>query len=72
MSNLIFLGGLDSTPYTDDKPSLSRTFSTGYRVYSTDGIAQTISSQGGGPGSSSGLYLVRESDDRGESNRRDG
>ena len=62
MSEIMFLGGLESTPYIDDDPKLSRTYSVGYRVYDELGIAITITSQGGGPGSFTGLYLVREDD----------
>lgn len=37
----------------------------GYRVYSVDGVSSTLSSNGGGLGAKSGLYLVPHGDNKG-------
>lgn len=57
---LIFLGGIDSKLWLDNGKQYSRNYKQGYRVYDSEGIANAITSNGGGLGGSSGLYLVRE------------
>lgn len=60
-NRLIFIGGIDSPLWIDDGNRLSRNYKQGYRVYDSNGIAQTILSQCmGGFAGYSGLYLVRE------------
>ena len=44
--------------WLDNGKKLSRNFKQGYRVYDCNGIANAISSNGGGIGGCSGLYLV--------------
>ena len=54
-----FLGALDSRYWIKDSKELSRNFPQGNRVYDSSGIAVTLSSQGGGIGGVSGLYLIQ-------------
>lgn len=39
---------------------LSRNYKQGYRIYGCDGVACSITVNGGGLGSCSGLYLVEK------------
>ena len=57
-SGLIFVGGIDSNMWLDNGKQLSRNFKQGYRVYSSEGIACSITSNGGGFGACTGLYLM--------------
>ena len=57
-NELIFVGGIDSNMWLDNGKQLSRNFKQGYRVYSSEGIACSITSIGGGLGACTGLYLV--------------
>ena len=57
-SGLIFVGGIDSNMWLDNGKQLSRNFKQGYRVYSSEGIACSITSNGGGFGACNGLYLM--------------
>lgn len=41
-----------------DGKQLSRNYKQGYRVYSSEGIACSITSNGGGFGACTGLYLM--------------
>lgn len=60
-NELIFLGGIDNKFWIDNGKYLSRNFHQGYRVYDSNGMAQTLISESrGGLGGYSGLYLVRE------------
>lgn len=56
---LIFLGGISDNLWLDDGKLLSRHYKQGYRVYDPNGIANSITSNGGGLGGSSGLYLMK-------------
>lgn len=56
-NNLKFIGGLGNKDWAGDGKSLSRNYPQGERVYSTNGIACSQTSQGGGTGSYTGLYL---------------
>ena len=42
---------------------LSRNFKQGYRVYSSEGIACSITTNGGGLGGCTGLYLIEREND---------
>lgn len=57
---LKFVGGLKDHIWLDNGKFLSRNFKQGYRVYSTKGICATLTSEGGGLGGTSGLYLVKK------------
>lgn len=60
-NELIFVGGIESNKWIEDGKELSRNFKQGYRVYDSNGIATTLTSQCvGGLGGYSGLYLVEE------------
>lgn len=60
---LYFLGGLESNMWLNNGKRLSRNYHQGYRVYSSFGISNTISSNSiGGLGGHSGLYLVINDD----------
>lgn len=62
-NRLLFVGPIDNNLWLDNGKFLSRNFKQGYRIYSADGLATALSSQGvGGPGGYSGLYLVRQDD----------
>ena len=41
-NELIFIGGIDSNLWLDNGKQLSRNFKQGYRVYSSEGIACSI------------------------------
>lgn len=56
-NELIFIGGIGSKDWAGDGKTLSRNFPQGNRVYSSNGIACSQTSQGGGIGSYTGLYL---------------
>lgn len=57
-NELIFVGGIDSKLWLDNGKQLSRNFKQGYRVYSSEGIACSITTNGGGLGGYTGLYLI--------------
>lgn len=46
--------------WVDNGKKLSRNFKQGYRVYDSLGIACSITSNGGGLGGCTGLYIIRE------------
>lgn len=56
MNKLIFEGGIGDKHWIDDGNNFLRNYPQGNRVYSDLGISCTITSQGGGLGSYSGLY----------------
>ena len=47
-NELIFVGGVESNKWLDDGKSLSRNFKQGYRVYDSNGIACSQTTNGGG------------------------
>ena len=56
---LEFVGGLGDKDWVKDGKQLSRNYPQGSRVYSSDGIASSLTAQGvGGAGGFSGLYTV--------------
>lgn len=55
-NDLDFLGGIENK-WLEDGKNFSRNYKQGYRVYSADGIACSLSVNGGGLGGSCGLYL---------------
>ena len=57
-NELIFIGGIDSNLWLDNGKQLSRNFKQGYRVYDSNGIACSLTTNGGGIGSYTGLYIV--------------
>lgn len=57
---MIFVGGIESNKWLDDGKSLSRNFKQGYRVYDSNGIACSLTTNGGGIGSYTGLYAVED------------
>ena len=58
---LEFVGGLGDRDWAKDGKQLSRNYPQGSRVYSSDGIASSLTAQGvGGVGGFSGLYAVSE------------
>ena len=57
-NELIFIGGIDSNLWLDNGKQLSRNFKQGYRVYNSEGIACSITTNGGGLGGCTGLYLI--------------
>ena len=57
-NELIFVGGIDSNLRLDNGKQLSRNFKQGYRVYSSEGIACSITTNGGDLGGCTGLYLI--------------
>lgn len=59
LNKLKFVGGLKDHIWLNNGKFLSRNFKQGYRVYSVKGVAATITSEGGGLGGVSGLYLTR-------------
>lgn len=59
-NELVFVGGIESNKWLDDGKSLSRNFKQGYRVYDSNGIACSLTVNGGGFGSHTGLYLVEK------------
>ena len=60
---LQFVGSIKDKDIVGDNKNLSRNASIGDRVYDSNGVATTISAQGGGIGSHSGLYTVDEDND---------
>lgn len=62
-NELIFVGGIDSNLWLDNGKQLSRNFKQGYRVYSSEGIACSITTNGGGLGGCTGLYLIEREND---------
>lgn len=59
MRELIFIGGLGSHKWLNDNKNFSRNYKQGYRVYSSNGLASTLTLNSGGLGGISGLYLVK-------------
>ena len=58
---LEFVGGLGDKDWAKDGKQLSRNYPQGSRVYSSDGIASSLTAQGvGGAGGFSGLYAVED------------
>ena len=57
-NELIFVGGIDGNLWLENGKYLSRNFKQGYRVYDSNGIACSITTNGGGIGSHTGLYTV--------------
>ena len=57
-NGLIFIGGIESNKWIKDGKSLSRNYKQGYRVYDSRGIACALTSNCGGPGFFTVLYLV--------------
>jgi DNA (cytosine-5)-methyltransferase 1 len=57
---LIFVGGIESNMRIEKNKQFSRNYKQGYRVYSSDGIACSITVNGGGLGGSTGLYIIDE------------
>lgn len=57
-NELIFVGGIDSDLWLDNGKQLSRNLKQGYRVYSSEEIACSITTNGGGLGGCTGLYLI--------------
>ena len=60
-NNLQFVGGIGNKDWAGDGKELSRNYPQGDRVYSMDGLACSQTSQGGGTGSYTGLYLEKPS-----------
>jgi DNA (cytosine-5)-methyltransferase 1 len=60
MSDVIFVGGISGKkPWLDDGKSFSRNYNQGNRVYSSEGIATTLTAQPiGGTGGFTSLYLI--------------
>lgn len=57
-NELIFVGGIYGNLWLDNGKQLSRNFKQGYRVYNSEGIACSITTNGGGLGGCTGLYLI--------------
>jgi len=57
-NKLKFVGGLGEKDWARDGKKLSRNYPQGERVYDSEGIACSQTSQGGGTGSYTGLYLI--------------
>ena len=55
---LEFIGGIGDKDLVGDNKKLSRNYPQGNRVYSSEGIACSQTSNGGGLGGSTGLYLI--------------
>ena len=55
---LDFIGGIGDKDWVGDNKKLSRNYPQGNRVYSSEGIACSQTSNGGGLGGPTGLYLV--------------
>lgn len=62
-NELIFVGGIVSNLWLNNAKRLSRNFKQGYRVYSSEGIACSITTNGGGLGGCTGLYLIEREND---------
>jgi len=60
--NLKYSGGVISSrqKWLEDGNTFSRNFSQGQRIYSTDGISQTLAGNAGGQGGKTGLYETEE------------
>ena len=58
LEDLDFVGGIGDKDWAGDGKKLSRNYPQGNRVYSDKGIACSQTSNGGGLGGSTGLYLV--------------
>lgn len=56
---LYFYGGVSDAKWLEDGKNFSRNFKQGYRVYDICGIANALTSNGGGYGGCSGLYLTK-------------
>lgn len=61
-NKLQFVGGIGDKDWVGDNKENSRNYPQGNRVYDTDGIACSQTAQGGGVGSFTGLYLVKDED----------
>ena len=55
---LYFYGGVSETKWLENGKDFSRNHRQGYRVYDVCGIANALTSNGGGYGGCSGLYLI--------------
>ena len=66
IEGLDFVGGIGDKDWVGDNKKLSRNYPQGNRVYNSKGIACTQTSNGGGLGSYTGLYLTK---DNGENER---
>lgn len=62
-NELVFIGGIGEKDWAGDGKGFSRNFPQGNRVYDSNGIACSQTSQGGGIGSFTGLYLEKFEDD---------
>lgn len=60
VNELIFVCGIGDNLWLDNGKSLSRNFKQGYRVYDSNGIACSLTTNGGGIGSYTGLYIVKK------------
>ena len=59
--DLVFLCGIDNGRlWLDNGKQHSRNYRQGYRVYDSRGIAAALTTNCGGLGGTSGIYLVRE------------
>lgn len=58
INTLDFVGGIGDKDWVGDNKKLSRNYPQGNRVYSSNGIACSQTSNGGGLGGATGLYLV--------------
>lgn len=58
-NNLKFMGGLGEKDWAKDGKKLSRNYPQGERVYDSEGIACSQTSNGGGIGGPTGLYLIK-------------
>ena len=56
--NLDFVGGIGNKDWVGDNKKLSRNYPQGNRVYNSKGIACSQTSNGGGLGGATGLYLI--------------
>ena len=60
IEGLDFVGGIGDKDWAGDNKKLSRNYPQGNRVYNSKGIACTQTSNGGGLGSYTGLYLTKD------------
>ena len=58
IDTLDFVGGIGNKDWVGDNKKLSRNYPQGNRVYNSEGIACSQTSNGGGLGGPTGLYLV--------------
>lgn len=56
----VFLGGIEGRDWAKDGKKLSRNYPQGNRVYSVEGKSVTLSANGGGKGSKTGLYEMKQ------------